>query len=105
MNPGLFLLSGAEVRGAGLRGRARRAYECLTQINERRDGTVESIADGTEEFSFTFLNNAVAGDGGRARFYQRVFDARDGVGEAIKGGIHVGEVAFRERQEHEGRVL
>ena len=74
---------------------ARRLYLIwLLGLQEWRQGAVERVSNSTEDFSFTLLDHAVGGDRFGARGKNVLFNLRNGLGEPIKGGIEMFEIAF-----------
>jgi hypothetical protein len=62
-------------------------------LEEWRDRTIQRIGDGAEDFGFAGLDDGVEGDGLDTGGEDILLYLRDGLGEAVEGGVEVGKVA------------
>ncbi len=69
--------------------------------DERREGAVEGVGDGAEEFGFGFQDEAVGGNGLSAGVEDVLFDLRGGQGKAVQGGVNPGEIGLVGREERD----
>jgi hypothetical protein len=58
------------------------------RLHKRRDGTIQCVGNGPEQFGLTFRHHAVGANGLSAGFQQVLFDGRHGQREAAKRGVN-----------------
>ena len=59
-----------------------------------RDRAIECVGDGAKEFGFARLDSGIERDSFGAGGKDVLLYLRDGLSEAVKGGVEMGEVAF-----------